>query len=425
MARMGRWTNGPIPFGYDLDAEGQLTPSTRLVESAGMTEADVARELFQRLDAGGTAHAEAQRLNMLKVPTARRYSGGKVVMVGAQCLPSRLSYMLRNPVYRGQHVYKSKHGTMTREVPALVVRDLWERVRERLRENRSLPKGNATRVYLLRGLITCGLCGSTYVGSRGTSATAGRRYYYRCSQRSASNQPEHGKRCRSVALRAAWLEDEVWQECREFILYPEEALTEARRQLDARGEHRGRIEGERHRLQQVLAEHTAARERMLTLLRRGQTTVEETERHLDAIAKEAETIRAQLSALRAQQDLDEANAAHYSTATAMLGRLRERLAEIERTNDVQAKRQVVELLVAHLHVETLPTGRRTKQARVPITYTFIPKRVSHFCTGSIIALPPGVDEIDRWRTPLAGCRHFAPTRGFCYSKALPRGRQTG
>ena len=380
VARGGRWTGGPIPFGYDLDAQGQLTPSARLVESLGITEAEVAREVFERLAAGGTAHAEAQRLNIFKVPTARRYGGGKEVQVGAQWLPSRLSYMLRNSVYMGQHVYKSKHGTLEREVPALVSSDVWERVQQRIKQNRSLPKGNATRVYLLRSLIRCMVCGSTYVGSPGATTKAGRLYYYRCSELCASNQPEPGKRCRSVAIRAERLEDLVWEHCREFIRNPGPALAEAKQRVEARMQQRGRLDVERSRLQQALAAHGAERERVMTLFRRGRARLEEAEAHLDAIEREAETIRTQLGALRAQQDLAEAMAAHHAEATALLGGLRDRLDEVERTNDVQIKRQVVDVLVARIQVETIETARRTKQGRVTIHFTFAPKRVSDFTT---------------------------------------------
>jgi site-specific DNA recombinase len=214
----------------------------------------------------------------------------------------------------------------------------------------SSPKGNATRVYLLRGLIRCMVCGSTYVGSPGATIKSGRLYYYRCSELCASNQPEHGKRCRSVALRAEWLEDLVWQDCREFILNPGEALAKTKQQLEERLQQRGRLDGERQRLQQALTDQATARERVMTLFRRGRARLDEAEAHLDAIEKEREGIRTQLSALRAQQDLAEGLASHYTEATTMLGSLRDRLEEIERTNDVQTKRQVVDLLVAHIRI---------------------------------------------------------------------------
>jgi site-specific DNA recombinase len=272
-------------------------------------------------------------------------------------------------------------------VPALVSLDVWERVQRQLQQNRSLPKGNATRVYLLRGKIRCGVCGSTYVGSPGALIKSGRMYYYRCSQLGTSNQPTPQKRCRAVALRADWLETCIWDDCRAFIQNPGEALAEAQRQLEARLALRGQGEGERQRLQRALSEQMAAREGILLLLRRRKVTLEEAEAQLEAIAQDSEALRTQLSALRAQQDLAEALKAQYTAATTLLGRLQERLEEIERTNDVQAKRELVEFLVVRIDADTIETGRRAKQAELDITYTFVPKRVVSCSTAHRIDRP--------------------------------------
>src|SRR2546422_6472134 len=55
VARNGKWTNGPLPFGYALDPERCLVPSARLVEALGMTEAEVVQDLFRRIASGSTS----------------------------------------------------------------------------------------------------------------------------------------------------------------------------------------------------------------------------------------------------------------------------------------------------------------------------------------------------------------------------------
>jgi hypothetical protein len=296
--------------------------------------------------------------------------------------------MVRNEVYTGRHVFESKHGTVTRDVPALIDAETWERAQAQLKRNRSLPKSNATRLYLLRGLITCRTCGAIYVGSPGsTSARSGHLFYYRCGNQLNANQPDVSKRCRSKALRADWLEDLIWQDCRGFILNPEQALAEAQRQLQERLRHRGRIDTERQRLQRALAKQAAERDRVMTLFRRGRATLAEVETHLDAIDREAEALRTKLGALRAQQDLADAFAAQYTDATILLTRLQERLEEVEQTNDVQTKRQVIELLVARISVETTELMPRRKEANLTITYTFVPQRVVDFSMQGCTALP--------------------------------------
>src|SRR6266568_1965046 len=61
VAKNGKWTDGPIPYGYMLAPNGCLTPSTRVVETLGLTEAQVVKDLFRRMAEGSTAIAEARR----------------------------------------------------------------------------------------------------------------------------------------------------------------------------------------------------------------------------------------------------------------------------------------------------------------------------------------------------------------------------
>ena len=112
----------------------------------------------------------------------------------------------------------------------------------------------------------------------------------------------------------------------------------------------------------------------MTLFRRGKATLGDTEAQLDAIDCEATEVRAALEALRAQQDLAEAFEAHYNEATALLTRLREHLEDVELSDDTQTKRQVIELLVTRIRVDTEGTGR-AKCANITITYTFAPQYV--------------------------------------------------
>jgi len=64
-AERGKWLGGPVPFGYDLDANRALTPSGRIV--AGMAEAELARSVFERLATGSSTVKEARRMNQLGV----------------------------------------------------------------------------------------------------------------------------------------------------------------------------------------------------------------------------------------------------------------------------------------------------------------------------------------------------------------------
>jgi site-specific DNA recombinase len=108
VARAGKWTGGPVPLGYDLDGEGRLIPSARAVPRLGITEAELVRDVFGRVAEGSSAIAETQRLNGLGVPVGRRYPpgrrnpDGRLVEAVHGWETSRLSRMLRNPLYVGR-----------------------------------------------------------------------------------------------------------------------------------------------------------------------------------------------------------------------------------------------------------------------------------------------------------------------------------
>lgn len=147
--RAAKWTGGSIPFGYDPD--GRLMPSNRHVGGAGLTESQIAASVFEKLAGGSSTVVECRRLNALGGSTARRYSSKGEVTVGDDWLPSRINSMIKNLVYRGSHVYKSKSGPIERPVPPLVDAETWHRANAQLKKNRALSTRNAKRAYLLLG----------------------------------------------------------------------------------------------------------------------------------------------------------------------------------------------------------------------------------------------------------------------------------
>jgi len=392
VARAGRWTGGPVPFGYDLDDGGYLMMSARVVQGLGMTEAEIARDIFRRIAEGSTVIAECRRLNALGVPPARRYGSGTQTIVSKQWLPTRLYQMIANPLYTGRHLLRSKHGPVARPVPALIDQELWDQTQTQVQHNRRLPKANAKHTYLLRGLIVCGMCGIRYVGTltvRGDKSRGAHRYY-RCGSQLAAQQPDPRARCQAKLVSTAWLEELVWEDCRAFIRNPGEALMEAQRQLHERMSQTDRLEGEQQRIEQALSEKATERERIMTLFRRGHATLHDVEEQLEAIAQETAALRTTLESLQAQRTLVQAYEAHYYEAETLLTQLRNRLDEIERDDDIQLKRQVVEILVAGIRVDTEGMGR-AKQAHITISYSFTPKHVVHSSTGKCATLPAPAD----------------------------------
>ncbi len=359
VARAGKWF-GAVPYGYQLNADGQLVPDE--------ARAAIVRGLYERIAAGSTTIAEAQRMNALGVPCGHRYAGGRVDETPKEWRCGTVYKIIINPVYRGHSVLKSKLGEVTREVPALVSPELWDAAQQQLKRNRWLSTKNAKRRYLLRGLVTCARCGANYVGAPGETSAAWS--YYRCSNTFASHQLDGSKRCRGAAnLRSDWIEPLVWADCREYIENPGPYLAQAQAELRARLGQASDSEAQRRALLQQVAAKEQERDRVLTLYRRGRITIEEAERQMDATAREVGELRQMADALQAQGALTQEFESQVTEAAAMLIRLRGNLDEIERADDWDRKREIVELLVAGLTVHTEGEGRG-RQAHVHIRYRF-------------------------------------------------------
>lgn len=67
-------------------------------------------------------------------------------------------------------------------IPAIIQRDLFERVQQRRVGNKKAPsRTKADEEYLLTTKLFCGDCGRLMVGESGTSGTNGAKYcYYKC-----------------------------------------------------------------------------------------------------------------------------------------------------------------------------------------------------------------------------------------------------
>jgi site-specific DNA recombinase len=397
VAKLGKWTGGPIPLGYDLDSAGTLVPSSRLVPTLNITEAELARSIFTRIASGSSATSESLRLNLAGVPCSRRYAPNKknriptptpdtrprsvrqatriirstegTEVVGSGLWgDSRILGMIHSPLYyTGVHVLKSRSGIVERPATPLVSAEVWQRANDQLTLNKKRAKRNAQHFYPLRGLIMCGCCGKSYVGS--TASPAGyQQYYYRCWSSRDARKPT-SERCRAPAIRADRIERAIWSDCVWFIEHPEEAIEEAQRQLRDRMAQSTNHEEQRRLLLQQIAEKGTERERVMTLFRRGRASLDDTERQLDDIAREEGQLRGMLEAIRAQETVAATLEQHVTNAATLLARFRSRLDEIERADDWHARREIIECLVVGIKIITTSEGKGRRLVIAP-TYAY-------------------------------------------------------
>ncbi len=212
-ARSGRFVTGRWPHGYRY-AAGTLEPDP----GPAAVVADVFRWVG---DEGLSIRAAIRRLHDLGIAAPH----------GGRWLTTTLHRILINPAYQGMAVYNRRRYTrvtgrrsalITRKpegdwigipVPALVPTALWARVQASLTQRRGGRPARA--VYLLRGLLRCGVCGRRLYGVPGRrGATA-----YRCA---SVDYMKLGlpRKCGLPQHAAAPLEARVWAALRKAFQDP-------------------------------------------------------------------------------------------------------------------------------------------------------------------------------------------------------------
>jgi hypothetical protein len=132
-------------------------------------------------------------------------------------------------VIRGRWVYRDRAEWIPVKVPAIVPRELFETVHEKLRLHEERYCRPVTH-YLLQGLVQCGVCGSRCSSSRRYQKVvrpSGRlsvyhRAMYRCNRRARENMHDRTRieRCRNSEIGTHILEGKVFELIREIILDP-------------------------------------------------------------------------------------------------------------------------------------------------------------------------------------------------------------
>ena len=134
-----------------------------------------------------------------------------------------------NQVLRGKWVLRDRAEWIAVNVPAIVPRELFEKVQERLRQHEERYCQPVTR-YLLSGLVQCGVCGSRCSSSRryhkvkrlSGGVSVYHRSVYRCNRR--ARQYAHDltqiERCHNSEIGTHILESKVFEMIRETMIDP-------------------------------------------------------------------------------------------------------------------------------------------------------------------------------------------------------------
>lgn len=206
-------------------------------------------EIFARyLTADQSLSSVAKELTYRKIPSP----SGK-----AYWRPQSVRRILTNPVYMGT-VYAGRsqnrpirrrrsplapvgtrpngghrpvppeEWTLVGQVPALISLEQFEQVQAKLERNQHMAKrNNKAHHYLLRAMVSCGLCGLTCRGQ-----TRRRYAYYQCSGKDHYVQNGRETRCPSRLIPMKQLDQIVWDDICHVLTHPE-VMTQALQRVQA------------------------------------------------------------------------------------------------------------------------------------------------------------------------------------------------
>ena len=188
----GKYNGGTIPIGFKVDEEKffQVDP----------LKAPFVVEAFQRYNDGATMKELMNWLNDSGVTTNRNQ----------KFTYNSVQKLLTNKRYIGENHFKDI--VMPDSIPAIVDKDLFEKVQQKIKKNSRAPaRHKAEDDYLLTTKLFCGMCGAMMFGECGTGRNKVVHHYYKCAT------AKRFKTCKKKTVRKEWLEDLVIAETMKLI----------------------------------------------------------------------------------------------------------------------------------------------------------------------------------------------------------------
>ena len=396
LARDGQWMGGIRPYGYRVegaDRKARLAPSEEPIPGLTLSEGAIVRMIYAWLsDEGRSCVWIADQLTGMGVPPAYVADGREAKQRNTRAArtagiwrPSRVRNLVVNTTYKGVHRYGKRSAAagrevIEREVPALVPEEVWERAQETLRRNQLMSSKNAKRQYLLRGLMKCGLCGLTYIGTGyplkkrvgGKDVPTGEaKSYYVCNGKHGARgiYGDRGQRCPSKAVPGA-IEDAIWGEVEASLRNPGEVLARLQDRMAERTGDAGQLRQRAADIGQAMRDKSKERDIVVSLFRRGRIDETALDRQLDLIQQEEAALKEEAARLTRQAQGAEEAGAQLRSAEDLLRELSRRL---DAPLTWELKRQLIETLVEGIVVETEgdeAAPQHQKRAVVTARYRF-------------------------------------------------------
>lgn len=292
-----------VPYGYRRVARSEAGPARLEVFEP---EAVVVRRIFEEYTSGTSMRQIARHLYEDAVPTATN----KAVWAS-----STLGGLLSNPTYMGKAAWyrheslpgpggRSRRSPRPREdwvevdVPAIVAGEVFTAAQAVGRDNSMFsPRKTTPGLWLLRGVVVCGPCGTKAYTQQMSSSNGNKNRYYCCGNHDALRAGGQDRRCTERRIRADELDAFVFDQLRAVLSRPE-VLLAGERALAGRGPVADDelLAAQLDRLTRRIDQADAEKRRLADLYQAGLIDLAELTRR----AKEVAARRARLEAERAE-----------------------------------------------------------------------------------------------------------------------------
>lgn len=270
--------NGSVPLGFKRGPDGYPV----IVEE----EAEIVREIFRRVDEGEPFIRIIEDLN-------RR---GLKTKIGKEWNRSSFNRILSNERYIG--VYRYKQFVHENGFPAIVDKDLFFRIQNKVREKPN-ARGTGMRrkteygTYLLTGKLICGKCGALMTGISGVGRHGTRCFYYSCIRK----KNDHA--CDKKNVRRDPVELAVTTYLQQMLM--DDDLIEWMADQTVQYQNTGRDDSELEAKDQRLKEVTKKRKNILAAIEEGIITASTKDR-LQELEAEESILQMELTAMKAERE---------------------------------------------------------------------------------------------------------------------------
>ena len=306
------------PFGYRYVRK---TPETGARYEVVPHEAALVAEMFRRYADDGAAIADLRR--WLTAEGVRTRTGKE------RWDRSVIWGMLHNPAYAGTAVFGKTQAvhepaglnrtarlagrTVPRQVrvqdrpeeewthipvPALVDEETFDRVQQRLEDNKRFASRNTKVPSLLQGLAACASCGYGYYRTSTTTTARKKIYYYRCLG-SDDYRYQGGRVCGNKPVRADYADRVIWDHVTALLADPSLIRAEIGKR-PARARTSDPVTRKRGQLEQALAKTTTSIAAMITAFSEQLLTIDELRARMPDLRARETGLKDQIAALDAQ-----------------------------------------------------------------------------------------------------------------------------